>query len=342
MEKTSSIEKYFLFVLLAIVIAIAIAILYPFLTVLILAAAFAVVLDPLYLWIKRNITRGKGWIASFITVVLFLLCLCVPIFFIGTMVINQTQDAYQALASHGNSSTFIQSVDASINNFLPDGFNFDTYGKIADLSSFLSNNIASFFTSTFKTIAMFALMIFTLFYLLKDGNHWKKNLIHISPISKKNIDDIISKLSSTINRILKGSFLIAIVQGILTGIGFAIFDIPNPALWGVIAGMASFIPSIGTSLVSVPAMLFLYFTGMEAQALGLLIWSMVLVGMIDNLLTPYVISKNTEIPSLFILFSILGGITLMGPVGLLIGPLVLSLLYSLIDIYKKEVGITSS
>lgn len=328
--------------MLAIVIAIALAIFYPFLTVVILAAAFAVVLDPLYLWIKGNITRGKGWIASFITVILFLICLCVPIFFIGTVVINQTQDAYQSLASHGNSSTFMQSVDTSINNFLPEGFTFDTYGKVADLTSFLSNNITGFFTSTFKTIAMFALMLFTLFYLLKDGSHWKKNLIRISPISKRNVDEITSKLYSTINRILKGSFFIAIVQGLLTGIGFAIFNVPNPALWGVIAGMASFVPSIGTSLVSVPAMLFLYFTGTEAQALGLLIWSMVLVGMIDNLLTPYVISKNTEIPSLFILFSILGGISLMGPVGLLIGPLVLSLLYSLIDIYKKEVGITNN
>lgn len=342
MEKTSSVEKYFLFIMLAIVIAIALAIFYPFLTVVILAAAFAVVLDPLYLWIKGNITRGKGWIASFITVILFLICLCVPIFFIGTVVINQTQDAYQSLASHGNSSTFMQSVDTSINNFLPEGFTFDTYGKVADLTSFLSNNITGFFTSTFKTIAMFALMLFTLFYLLKDGSHWKKNLIRISPISKRNVDEITSKLYSTINRILKGSFFIAIVQGLLTGIGFAIFNVPNPALWGVIAGMASFVPSIGTSLVSVPAMLFLYFTGTEAQALGLLIWSMVLVGMIDNLLTPYVISKNTEIPSLFILFSILGGISLMGPVGLLIGPLVLSLLYSLIDIYKKEVGITNN
>ena len=113
-------------------------------------------------------------------------------------------------------------------------------------------------------------------------------------------------------------------------------DSPNPALWGVIAGLASFIPNLGTSVVSIPAILFLYFTGMPLHALGLLIWSMFLVGTIDNILSPYIISKDTEIPSIFMLFSILGGISLMGTIGILIGPLTLSLLYSLVSIYRKE------
>jgi predicted PurR-regulated permease PerM len=307
----------------------------------ILAAAFAVVLNPAYAWIKKKVTRGVPWIASVITVTLFLLCLCVPLFFIGTTVISQTQDLYQNFTENGGaSSASINSIDTYIDNILPDGFTFDTHAKINDLILFISNNLTSFFASTFNTIIMFILMVLSIFYILKDGSHWRKTLIHIIPLSKHNIEEILSKLSTAINRILKGSFFIAIVQGLLTGIGFTIFGVPNPALWGVVAGMASFVPTIGTSLVSVPAMIFLFVTGMEAQAIGLLVWSMVLVGTIDNLLTPYVISKNTEIPSLFILFSILGGISLMGPVGVLIGPLVLSLLYSLISIYKKEVGVT--
>jgi predicted PurR-regulated permease PerM len=336
---TSSIEKYFLFALLAIVLVFTLAIFYPFLSMFILAAAFAVVLTPLYNWIKLHITKGIAWLASLMTIIIFLLVLCVPLFFVGTMVFNQTQDLYHSIIVNGNSSTFVQSIDTSINRLMPEGFTFDTHAKITQLVSVLSNNITGFFTSTFRTIATFILMILALFYLLKDGAEWRKNMTRILPLSDNNINEILSKLSLTINRILKGSFFIAIVQGILTGIGFALFGVPNPALWGVVAGMASFVPTVGTSLVSVPAMLFLYFTGMEAQALGLLLWSILLVGTIDNLLAPYVISKNTEIPSLFILFSILGGISLLGPVGLLIGPLALSLLYSLIAIYKKEVGV---
>ena len=101
--------------------------------------------------------------------------------------------------------------------------------------------------------------------------------------------------------------------------------------------MASFVPTLGTSIVFIPSILFLLFTGMQIQALGLMLWAMLLVGTIDNILSPYIISKNTEVPSIFILFSILGGISLMGPIGILIGPLVLSLLYSLVAIYRKEV-----
>ena len=161
-------------------------------------------------------------------------------------------------------------------------------------------------------------------------------MINIFPLSNKNTGEILSKLKKSINRIFKGSFIIAIIQAFLAWIGFTIFGIPNAIIWAVVAGIASFIPSIGTSIVTIPAVLFLFFTGMQLQALGLLIWSAIIVGTVDNILTPYIISKDTDISSLFVLFSILGGVSLMGPLGILIGPLVLSLLYSLVSIYKKE------
>ena len=147
---------------------------------------------------------------------------------------------------------------------------------------------------------------------------------------------ILSTLKKSINRILKGSFIIALAQGSLAWLGFVFFGVPNAVLWAVVAGICSFVPTIGTSVVTVPAILFLFFSGMEIQSLGLLLWSLLLVGTIDNMLEPYIISKDTEISSLFVLFAILGGIALVGPMGILIGPLALSLLYSLVSIYKKD------
>ena len=178
--------------------------------------------------------------------------------------------------------------------------------------------------------------VVSLDYVLKDGDKWKKGLINIIPLRDENANDILNNLKKSINRIFKGSFIIAIAQGTLAWVGFTIFGVPNAIIWAVVAGVASFIPSIGTSVVTVPAILFLFFSGMQLQALGLLIWSAVIVGTIDNVLAPYIISKDTEIPSLFILFAILGGVALIGPLGILIGPLILSFLYSLISIYKKE------
>ncbi len=331
-------EKYFLSALLVIVIILTLAIFWPFLAIIVLAISFAVILNPVYKWINKHITRKVSWLASSITVLLFFIILCIPIFFVGKVVIGQIQTVYHNMVASGDSSTFIKSANTYINNMMPDGFTFNTYGQITKLASSLSNNLANFFASTFKTVVMFILMLLTIFYLLKDGAYWERNFIRLCPISEKNTKEILITMRDAINRIIRGSFLIAIIQGILMGIGLTIFGVPNAAVWGVVAGMASFVPTLGTSIVSIPAILFLFFTGMHLQALGLLLWSLIVVGIVDNAISPYILSKNTEISSLFVLFSILGGVYLMGPVGILIGPLVLSLLFSLVSIYKKEVS----
>ncbi len=336
--QTNSIERYFLFILLIITIIFTLIILYPFLTVFILAAAFAVVLNPIYLWIKTHLVKNISWLASFLTILLFLLCLCVPLFFVGKAVFSQTHNIYVNIINSNNSNDFIEKIDTSINRLLPAGFNFDTHTKIAEFVSSLTNNLANFFSSTIQTLISLILMVFTLFYLLKDGENWKKGLMKLIPLSDKNTSNILSSLIISINQIFKGSFIIAIAQGLLAWAGFIIFGIPNPIIWAIVAGIASFVPAIGTAVVTVPAVLFLFITGMEIQALGLFIWSIVIVGTIDNILRPYIISRDTEIPSLFILFAILGGISLIGALGILIGPLVISLLYSLISIYKEEIN----
>jgi predicted PurR-regulated permease PerM len=333
---TTQTERHFIFVLLVIVLLITLAILYPFLTVIVLSGAFAVVLTPTYKWINKKVVKDIPWLASTLTILMFLIVLCVPLVIVGNAVFKQTQNAYQSIVNNGGADRFINSLDSSINSVLPEGFTFDTSTKITNFIVSLSSNFASIFTSTFNSIVMFIIMIFALFYLLKDGEEWKKGLVSILPLSNENAKKILSSLNGSINRVLKGSFIIAIAQGILAWIGFMIFGVPNAAIWAVVSGIASFVPTLGTSIVSIPAIIYLLATGMQIQALGLLLWSMLLIGTIDNLLSPYIISKNTNIPSIFILFSILGGVSLMGPVGILIGPLVLSLLYSLVSIYKSN------
>lgn len=302
-----------------------------------MAAAFSVILNPVYRWIKKKMTGGIPWVASFVTVLMFLILLCAPLFTIGTLVFNQTQNVYKSIIESGGTNTFTQAIDMSIDKFMPNGVVFDTQGKITEVVSFLSSHVTGLFTSTLKTVLMFILMIFTIFYLLKDGDAWKNGLIKILPLSENNAHKILSKLGSSINSILRGYFFIAIIQGLSVGVGFALFNVPNAALWGVVASIASFIPTVGTSIVCIPAVIFLYYTGMHIQALGLLIWSVVLVGLVDNAIAPYLISKNSEISSIFILFSILGALVLVGPAGILIGPLCLTLLYTLVSIYRKDI-----
>ena len=193
-----------------------------------------------------------------------------------------------------------------------------------------------FFGLLLTALFSFMLMLLSIFYFLKDGERWRKAIVSLSPLSDADDKKIIIKLSYSISEIMKGHLFIALVQGLLMGIGLTIFGVPNSALWGIVAAVVSLIPFVGTALVSVPAMIFLYATGHLVSSMGLLIWSVAMVGMVDNLLSPLFIGKKINIPPFLILFSVLGGISLLGPVGILIGPLVMSLLLTLISIYRNE------
>ena len=176
----------------------------------------------------------------------------------------------------------------------------------------------------------------TIFYFLKDGEKWKKTFLKLSPLSDVDDEKIIDKITLTVNGVIKGYLLIAFIQGTLMGIGLTLFHVPNGALWAVIAGVAAIIPPLGTAVVSVPAVIFLFLSGQTGLAIGLLIWSVLVVGAGDNLLNPYIVGHKIKIPPFLILFSVLGGISLLGPVGILIGPLTVSLLYTLTEIYRNE------
>lgn len=219
---------------------------------------------------------------------------------------------------------------------MPAGVTFDINEKISGFISFLTSNIANIFSATISALFTFILLLLTIFYFLKDGEEWKKTMLKMSPLSANDDEKIIHRLTQTINGVIKGYLLIAFIQGTLMGIGLAIFHVPNPAIWGVVAGIAAIIPPLGTAVVSVPAIIFLFLTGHTGASLGLLVWSTLIVGMGDNVLTPFVVGHKIDVPPFLILFSVLGGIELLGPVGILIGPLTVSLLYTLTEIYQTE------
>jgi predicted PurR-regulated permease PerM len=175
-----------------------------------------------------------------------------------------------------------------------------------------------------------------MFYFLKEGTKWKNIILHFSPLSDESGNKILDKLHIAVNGIIKGYLLIAVVQGVLMGLGLLIFGVPNAALWGVLTAVASLIPTVGTALVSVPAVLFLFILGKNGAAIGLAIWAGALVGTIDNMLSPLFVGKKIAIHPLLVLFSVLGGIALMGPIGILVGPLVISFMYALASVYKTE------
>lgn len=332
--QTKIIERYFFFGLLLATLIFTFFIFKPFWIVLVLGASFTVVLYPIHSYLLRK--KFPNWLSAFLVVLFFFILICIPLFGLGSMIFNQSQNLYYQVISGQQIIPSADSINNSVNSILPSGLNFDINEKFTNFVSFITNNIAKIFSSTLTTLFSFILMLLSIFYFLKDGERWKKAIVTLSPLSDKDDKKIIQRLFQTINVVIKGYLFIALVQGILMGVGLSIFGVPNSILWGVVAGIASLIPSIGTSLISVPAVIFLFLTGHILPAIGLAIWAAVFVGLIDNLLSPFIVGKKIKLPSFLILFSVLGGVVLLGPIGILIGPLTLSLLFTLISIYRNE------
>lgn len=332
--QTKIIERYFFFGLLLATFVFTFFIFRPFWIVLVLGLSFSIVLYPIYEWFTKK--HLPNWLSAFITLLLFIIVLCGPLLGIGAIVFRQSQDVYHLVTDNGNTRPFMNSIETKVNKILPSGIVFDINKKTTDFVSYISNNIANIFTTTVSAFFSFILMLLIIFYFLKDGANWRKAIIVLSPLGDKDDEKIITRLAQAVNGVIKGSLLIALIQGTLLGFGLWVFGVSNGALWGVVAAITSLIPTLGTSLISIPAILFLFATGHTTAAIGLLIWAVVMVGTIDNLLGPLIVGKKIKISSLLILFSVLGGISLLGPVGILVGPLTISLLYTLISIYRNE------
>lgn len=328
------IEKYFFFGLLLTTFIFTFFIFRPFWIVLVLGISFSIVLYPVYEWLTKK--RLPNWLSALITLALFTVVLCGPILGIGLIVFNQSQDAYRSVLVDGSAGPLIDSVENAVNKILPSGITFDANEKVSNFVSYVSSNIANIFSSVVSAFFSFLLVLFIIFYFLKDGARWKRAVVILSPLSDKDDDKIIARLVLAVNGVIKGSLFIALIQGLLMGAGLWFFNIPNPALWGVVAAVCSLVPTFGTAFVSVPAIIFLFLSGDNTSAFGLLAWSVIVVGTIDNFLSPYVMGAKSNIPPLLVLFAVLGGISLLGPVGILIGPLTVSLLYTLISIYRNE------
>ncbi|MGB9608869.1 MAG: AI-2E family transporter, partial [Minisyncoccia bacterium] len=176
---------------------------------------------------------------------------------------------------------------------------------------------------------------FILFYLFKDISKFKNYILKILPLSSEITEKLINNIYLNSKSILFGFLIVALTQGILAGFGFYIFQVPNPIFWGFITIVAALIPVFGTSLTIIPALIYLILNNNAFQAVGLLIWGFLLVGTIDNFLRPYLIGKKSEINPVFILLSVLGGVSLFGAIGFFIGPLIFSIFISLIKIYEE-------
>lgn len=336
------IRAYFLAILTTLLTVLAVYMLRPFLVTVGLAAVFAVIFLPLNRRFAKRMSRGP---AAFATLLIAVICFAIPLTFLGIQFFREAQNVHTIISQPG-------SIEQGQHALVALGERLDPTipGAGAYLAT-LSTNLGTYarqglnlgfgyagavVTGTFSFILQLFVFLMTLYYILKEGPWLKRAIERFSPLTDTETNELFERLSRTISSVVRGTILIALIQGALSAVGFALFGIPNGVLWGTVAVFASMIPGIGVAIVFVPAVLFLLFTGHTGAGIGLALFGALVVGTIDNLLRPYLLSSRSSIHPLLILLSVLGGVAFFGFAGLFLGPLVMSLLLGLLSIYAPS------
>lgn len=336
MQRTH-IQTTFFFLLLFAVLGAAAWLFLPYFTTLAVAATLAVVIRPVHERIL-TLTKGRETVAALLSLLCIGLLLLVPLAFVGTQVFFEAQNLYEHVVENRESLTnsVTEYAERMLARFAPQ-LSIDLDAYLGQGLGIVVGKLGPIFAGTAQTVLHFFLGMIALYYFIKDGPRFMRSIVQLSPLPDTEDKEVLSRLEIAINSIIRGTLIIAVAQGLMTGIGLAIFGVPSPTLWGSMAAIGAVVPGVGTSIVILPAIAYLFIAGNTAQAIGLLLWGIVAVGLIDNFLGPILVGRGIKIHPLFVLFGVIGGLGLFGPVGFLLGPLVLSLLYALLDIYRLMV-----
>mgnify|MGYP001569397344 CR=1 FL=1 len=328
-------SKYFFIGSFLLIIVISAIIARPFISAVFGAIVLAYLFHPVYEFIFKRIKNET--ICAFIVSILVLIVFFIPILFVGNALFKEASNLFFAVRDFK-----IEDLSKNYIGYLNDFFgqNIDFSGLLNEalnrISIVLLQSVDNFIFDLPQKIISAFVMVFVMFYLFKDGKRLLFSVKEALPLKRKYKDDIAQKFNDTIYATMYGVVVTAIIQGIIGAIGFWIFDVSSPILWGGIMIILAMIPFVGAAFVWLPAALFKLGSGEATNGFGLLLYGLFVVSTIDNIVRPKIIGRRSKVHPALILIGALGGIKLFGLIGIIIGPLVLSILTVFFDIYLSE------
>ncbi len=325
----------------AVIAAVFFNMIQSFIIALFLAAVFSAMAYPLCKWFAQKLS-GRTGLAAAITLLLLISAILLPGIALLVLVAEQAREVGQ------QAIPWVQQqlkASAGHNLQLPDWLPFhkqlEAYAptvatKIGELSTTIGEFAVSAITALTSDAAQFLLnlfvMLYAMFYFLKEGPALLEALEHYA-LSLGGVQKRVFQRAVVVTRAtVKGTLVIGIVQGFLGGLGFWMFGVGGAAFWGAVMMIASMLPVVGTSLIWIPGVIFLLATGETAPAIGLALWSAIIVSNIDNVLRPILVGNDTEMPDLLVLISTFGGLGMFGGAGLIVGPVLAAVTMTLLDI----------
>lgn len=317
----------------------------PFLIPVLLAATFSTLFYPLFEWLCRRF-RGHRSIAAFVTCFILLLGIVGPLYTVANLMADEAVGFYREaekwitrVQSRGEVGPFAQIRELAVVKRL--GLDqLDWKSTLKDLAASAGTVLGTIINKTsrgtIQVVVTLFMTLFTMFYFLRDGTSILRRLRALIPLDREYKNALAARFSSVARATVRGTLLIAIVQGTLSGLTLWAFGVGSPILWGVVATIASIVPLVGAWTVLYPAALALLISGHPWHALGVVAVTTLIISNVDNLLRPRLVGQETGMHDLMVFFSTLGGIGMFGPTGFIIGPMVAALFLSVIDIYSKE------
>jgi predicted PurR-regulated permease PerM len=309
----------------------------PFIAPIAFALALSVATQRPFNWLHNQIHSDTGTAA--VAVILVTLLIVGPAIGLVTILIQQAADNVQELQSGEGGADWRAAIEkqpqlAALYHWAESRL--DVQGQLQRLGEAAAGYAGTFLKGSMHVLTQLVIMLFVLFFLYRDRKQAHDALCQLVPLSRDESNRLFNRVSSTILATVNGSITVAIVQSLLAGIMYWLLGVPAPALWAAATFITALVPVFGTFLVWGPVSIYLALTGSFIKAVILVGWGMLAIGTIDNVLYPYLVGDRLRLHTVPTFFSILGGITVFGPAGLILGPLALAITIALIDVWWER------
>ena len=341
----------FFFALLLVIFYGAFLIVSPFLSAITWALILAILVYPLYLWLVK-LLRGRSTLAGLIIISLIAFLVVAPGVELVWFLSDDAAALVQSVRSLISGDGLAQWSATAWGRQVLDWWNMLSF-RLTDFkinwqemavqtvqasSTILLAQVKSLAQNVLLFTVNFVLVLVTLFFMLRDGADFCARMRRLLPMDHEHQERLFQNIFNAVTAVVHGCLLVAMIQGLLAGLAFWLAGVPYAALWGVVTAFAALIPLGGTTLVTVPASLYLFLQGDNLKGLILLVWCLGVVVTVDNVLKPIFIGSRMQMPTIFLLFGILGGLAAFGALGLILGPVLFALLAALLDLYGEAYG----
>lgn len=346
MERKQAASAIFLAALCAIALYFCFLITRPFLSPIFLAVMLAIVFHPAKIGLQRRF-RSRNLAALFCTVLVGLAFL-LPSVSLGFVIHGETRSLYRLLnersTAQGGWNPYVTHVVERLLNWLGryvDVSQLDLRGTVLQWLEQISRYLFSWGAHVVRNFISFladaVIAFFTLFFLFREGGSIKEHVASYVPLTRNQVERLFTGISNSIVANVYGVIAVGASQGLLAGLGFWILGLPSPALWGLVTGLFSLVPFIGSAAVWGPAVIILLVGGHWIKALILLGWGAAIVGQVDSVVRPYVISEKAKLNTLPVFFALLGGVEAFGVMGLFVGPVLLSFTLVALEMLRETI-----